>query len=77
MADERLPCFRCESISPTSSDTVTWRCRAISFIPSQNLSSMLTLVLWPARTIERLMTNDFMTFAKKAPTSRAEDFDTK
>jgi hypothetical protein len=33
---------------------------AISFSPFQNASSRLTLVLWPARTIERLTTGDFM-----------------
>src|SRR4029077_3165168 len=33
----------------------------ISFMPFQNASSRLTLVLWPATTIERLTTGDFMT----------------
>src|SRR5436309_12246846 len=36
------------------------RSRAISFNPFQNASSRLTLVLWPATTIERLKTRDFM-----------------
>src|SRR5262245_33060381 len=36
------------------------RWRAISFKLSQNLSSRLTLVLWPAMTIERFETEDFM-----------------
>jgi hypothetical protein len=37
-------------------------CRAIamSFRPFQNASSRLTLVLWPAITIERLTTGDFI-----------------
>src|SRR5262249_34461761 len=33
---------------------------AISFSPFQNASSRLTLVLWPAITIERLTTGDFI-----------------
>jgi hypothetical protein len=37
-----------------------WRWRPISFRPSQNASSRLTLVLWPATTIERLSTGDFI-----------------
>src|SRR5215467_7488779 len=61
MADDRLPCWRPESIAPTSSDKVMFRPRAISFKPSQNASSRLTLVLWPAATMERLATRDFMT----------------
>jgi hypothetical protein len=36
------------------------RSRAISFNPFQNASSRLTLVLWPATTVERLATGDFM-----------------
>src|SRR4249920_3770060 len=44
----------------TSVDKVTSRLPAISFSPLQNSSSRLTLVLWPARTIERLTTGDFM-----------------
>src|SRR6516162_9654740 len=35
------------------------RSRAISFKLSQNWSSRLTLVLWPAMTIERFETEDF------------------
>src|SRR5882724_6620430 len=33
---------------------------AISFSPFQNASSRLTLVLWPATTMERLATCDFI-----------------
>src|SRR3977135_4160068 len=33
----------------------------ISFMPFQNASSRLTLVLWPATTIERFTTGDFKT----------------
>src|SRR5256885_16106030 len=61
MAEERLPCWRLVSISPTSSDSVMSRSTEISFIPFQNASSRLTLVLCPATTIERLTTGDFMT----------------
>src|SRR5215475_14897914 len=60
MADERLPCRRSESIVDTRSDKVMSRPPAISFSPLQNASSRLTLVLWPAITIERLTTGDFI-----------------
>src|SRR5882757_4402186 len=60
MAEERLPCWRLVSISPTSSDSVMSRSTEISFIPFQNASSRLTLVLWPATTIDRFTTGDFM-----------------
>src|SRR6516164_10188189 len=61
MADDRFPWRRSESIAATMSDKVRWRPPAISFSPAQNASSRLTLVLWPATTIERLTTGDFMT----------------
>src|SRR3954454_4081351 len=60
MADERLPCWRLLSISPTSSDNVISRNPEISFMPFQKASSRLTLVLSPATTIERFTTGDFM-----------------
>src|SRR6266566_9480363 len=60
IAEDRLPCWRAVSISPTSSDSVTPRAAEISFIPVQNASSRLTLVLWPSTTIERFTTGDFM-----------------
>src|SRR5215470_2189798 len=60
MADERLPWRRSESIVETRSDNVMSRPPAISFSPLQNASSRLTLVLWPAMTIERLTTGDFI-----------------
>ena len=44
----------------TKSDTVTPRSRAIPFNAFQNASSRLTLVLWLARTIDRLLTVDFI-----------------
>src|SRR5262249_56635683 len=44
----------------TRSDRVTSLPFAISFSPFQNASSRLTLVLWPAITIERLTTGDFI-----------------
>ena len=43
-----------------NSDIVTWRSPAIFFSAFQNSSSRLTLVLRPARKIERLTTSDFM-----------------
>src|SRR2546429_3978360 len=61
MADDRLPCCRSESIAATKSDKVMSRPLAISLSPFQNASSRLTLVLWPAMTIERLTTGDFIT----------------
>src|SRR5882762_4662217 len=60
MADDRLPCCRSVSIVATSSDKVMSRPPAISLRPFQNASSRLTLVLWPAMTIERLTTGDFI-----------------
>src|SRR5438094_5826469 len=60
MAEDRLPCCRSESMSATSSDKVMPRPPATSFSPFQNASSRLTLVLWPAITIERLTTGDFI-----------------
>src|SRR5688572_428205 len=60
MADERLPCWRSVSIVATRSDRVRLRSPAISFSPFQNASSRLTLVLWPAITMERLTTGDFI-----------------
>src|SRR5579872_1925925 len=60
MAEDRLPCWRVLSISPTSSDSVTFRKPEISFMPFQKASSRLTLVLWPATTIDRFTTGDFM-----------------
>src|SRR5262245_65084544 len=44
----------------TKSDRVTSLPFAISFSPFQNASSRLTLVLWPAITIERFTTGDFI-----------------
>src|SRR5579862_187481 len=60
MADDRLPCGRPESMVATRSDNVSCRPVAMSFNPFQKASSRLTLVLWPAMTIERLMTGDFI-----------------
>src|SRR5262245_2567152 len=60
MVDERFSCWRPASIAATNSDRVTFRALAISFSAFQNASSRLTLVLWPERTIERLMTRDFI-----------------
>src|SRR3977135_1003955 len=60
MADDKLPWRRAEWIVETRSDKVTSRAPAISFKPFQNASSRLTLVLWPAMTIERLTTGDFI-----------------
>src|SRR5882724_5795318 len=59
MADDKLPWRRSESIVETRSDKVTSRAPAISFKLFQNSSSRLTLVLWPAMTIERFETGDF------------------
>src|SRR5436190_5235628 len=61
MADDRLPCCRSESIAATRSDNVMSRPPAISLSPFQNASSRLTLVLWPAITMDRLTTGDFIT----------------
>src|ERR1700730_2896483 len=60
-ADDRLPWARSLSMADTISDKVRSRPDAISFSPFQNASSRLTLVLWPAITIERLTTGDFIT----------------
>ena len=51
---------RSVSMVETSSVKVVSRPSAISRKPFQNSSSRLTLVLWPARTIERLATVDFI-----------------
>ena len=51
---------RAPSIAPINSATLCRRACAISFSAVQNASSMLTLVLWPAMTIERLITGDFI-----------------
>src|SRR5258705_9952785 len=60
MADDRLPCRRSVSMVDTRSDSVMLRSSAISFRPCQKASSRLTLVLWPAITMERLITGDFI-----------------
>src|SRR5215471_17726614 len=60
MAEDRLPCWRSESIVATRSDSVILRPTAISLSPLQKASSRLTLVLCPAITIERLTTGDFI-----------------
>src|SRR4051794_10984987 len=60
MADDRLPCWRSVSIDETRSDKVRLRSSAMSLRPVQNASSRLTLVLWPAITMERLITGDFI-----------------
>src|SRR5712691_1013257 len=59
MADDRLLCCRSLSIAMTRRDKVWSRSAAISRSPFQNASSRLTLVLWPAMTIERLTIEDF------------------
>src|SRR5262245_42665083 len=56
MADDTLAWFRLASISATNAARVMSRSLAISFKLSQNSSSMLTLVLCPAMTIERFET---------------------
>ena len=43
-----------------NADNLTWRSLAISLSAFQNSSSILTLVLRPARKIERLTTGDFI-----------------
>ena len=58
MADDRLACLRSPSIAPIIAERLIPRSSAISFKQSQNSSSMLTLVLWPAMTIERFETGD-------------------
>jgi hypothetical protein len=64
MADDRLLCGRSESTAVTRLDTVMFRPLAISFRLFQYASSRVTLVLWPATTIERLtIRDDFMTTA--------------
>src|SRR5262245_7414390 len=59
MADDRLACSRLPSIAAINAPRVVPRSPAISFKLSQNWSSRLTLVLWPAMTIERFVTEDF------------------
>src|ERR1700730_556729 len=60
MADDRLPFCLSLLIVPASSDVVIFRWSAISLNAFQNVSSRLTLVLRPAITTERLMTDDFI-----------------
>src|SRR6516165_3109499 len=60
MAEDRLPPRRAPSIAPINSAKLCRRSCAISFNAVQNASSTLTLVLWPAITIERLITGDFI-----------------
>src|SRR5262249_16662176 len=50
---------RVPSMAAISSARLCWRDCAISLSAVQNASSMLTLVLCPAITIERLMIGDF------------------
>src|SRR5262245_55891942 len=57
-ADERLSCSRLPSIAPIIAATLMPRSPAICFKLSQNSSSTLTLVLWPAMLIERFKTRD-------------------
>src|SRR5262249_20418743 len=61
---DRLACSRLPSIAVTNAARVVPRSRAISFKLSQNWPSRLTLVLWPAMTIERFETEDFMASAR-------------
>src|SRR5947209_12322602 len=58
MADDRLACSRSPLIAPIIAASVLPRSTAISFKLSQNSSSTLTLVLWPAMTTERFKTGD-------------------
>ena len=52
-------CWRLESIASASSEIVTCRWSAISLNAFQNASSRLTLVLWPAMTMDfALASND-------------------
>ena len=48
------------------------RSTAISFKLFQNSSSRVTLVLWPAMTIERVEIGDFTAFSAK-PAGRGKD----
>jgi hypothetical protein len=57
MADDRLA-SRSPSIAPIIAARLMPRSPAISFKQFQNSSSMLTLVLWPATTIERFEPGD-------------------
>src|SRR5436309_12813176 len=50
------------------------RSRAISFNPFPNASARLTLLLWPATTIERLKTSDFMKTPPFVVNSTAQPF---
>jgi hypothetical protein len=72
-ADDKLPCPRPESMAATNSDNVRPRPIAISLSPLQNASSRLTLVLWPATTIERLATGDFITSSELSVNSDSGD----
>src|SRR5262249_36271149 len=58
MADDRLACLRPPWIAPIIAARVMPRSPAISFKLSQNSSSTLILVLWPAMTTERFKTGD-------------------
>src|SRR5215831_14539039 len=60
IADDRFACCRPTSMLPTRFDKVSSRTLAISRNPFQNASSRLTLALCPPRTIEGLMTEDFI-----------------
>src|ERR1700730_4576029 len=60
MADDRFPWCRPESIAVSKSDRVILPDLAISFSDFQNASSRLTLVLWPATTVDRFTTRDFI-----------------
>src|SRR6516165_10829279 len=58
-------------MTPINSATLCRRACAISLSAVQNASSMLTLVLWPAMMIERLITGDFIAAPRKC-VSRAQ-----
>src|SRR6266540_6088739 len=60
MADDRLKPCRSVSIFSASSENVMCRRSAISLNVLQNASSRLTLVLWPATTMERLTTENLI-----------------
>src|SRR5262245_17481314 len=59
MADDRLSCSLATSMPAINSDKVSPRPIAISLRAFQNASSKLTLVLWPAIIIDRLLIVDF------------------
>jgi hypothetical protein len=58
IADDTLLPSRPRLIAATSSDTRVFLAAAISVSASQNPSSRLTLVLWPAMTMDRFRTVD-------------------